>query len=234
MEKSLTIDLRALAAISHCAGTEPTRYHLNGVFVQATSDHVTYVATDSQCLAAVRRKHVESNDELLTGEWIIPTEICRAFKFSSCGAIPTATLKQGAGRLELTLTHKDGTRGFKAIDGTFPNWRRVIPQKFSGEVAQFNPKTMMRLVKVGEILNGDKQIPITAHNGAGPALARWGTTGCVANAFGLIMPFRGCTPEMPEWFTDPAECVSDPAECVSDPAECVSDPAECVSDPASH
>jgi DNA polymerase-3 subunit beta len=44
----------------------------------------------------------------------------------------------------------------KTLDGTFPDFRRVIPSKVSGQPAQFDPRFTGTLAKAWSILHGGK------------------------------------------------------------------------------
>lgn len=210
--KTATIDLRALAAISQVVGKEETRFYLKGVCVEITPDHVTYIATDGHVLAATRRKQEGEAVEPLEGRYIIPTHICTHFKLPKREEYVWATLQHNEG-LSFTLRYAEQAITFEVVDGTFPDWRRVVPSECDGVVAQFNPMILARLSKVSKTLcrHGKSEQVQLAHNGYGPALA---TFNCEdENAFGVIMPFRQSrTPELPEWFKEKPEALPMAAE----------------------
>lgn len=82
-------------------------------------------------------------------------------------------------------------------DAWFPDWRRVVPAEFSGELAQFNPEFLVRFQKAAAELGFTKTAPVVLHNGNAGA----GVGMPVPDAFGVIMPFRHDPLSMraPEW-----------------------------------
>jgi hypothetical protein len=124
-------------------------------------------------------------DNNLIGTWIIPSGTIKAAKPKN-GYPDCAILEGEAGQLELTLKLPDNSSlEFKAIDGTFPDWRRVVPAETKQEgllIPIFDPDCLRRLWKAGEILGN--QVSGLAHNGEnGPSLVIYAT----ADTFGLVM-----------------------------------------------
>jgi hypothetical protein len=205
---SSPVNLRCLAAISQCASSDPFRSYLHGVLIEIAKIHTTYVATDGHILAAVRLELGEGGGGELTGAWIIPTAVCRYFKFKQGDMAPVATLSREADARTLSLSYNGVSHQFEPIDGAFPDWRRYVPSGGGdGAVAQFDPNSVMRLARVGHILAGgppgaravDKGLLSIDHNGDAPAIVGWGPE--VAGAFGVIMPVRAAAPTIPKWFS---------------------------------
>lgn len=201
MTKSATINLRALNAISLCASDEETRYYLNGVLVELEANGVRYVATNGHILAGHRDAYPgEATENLLTGAFIIPAAICKAFKLVTSDVMNLATLTlRDDGRLE--LTRGDESRVFDAIDGTFPDYMRVIPSAPNGKPAHYNPAYLAIMQKVGSVLRAAKRgsavIPQIAQDDSGPGLINWLE---LPESFGVIMPVRVSEkPSVPEW-----------------------------------
>lgn len=203
-----TIDIRALAAISHSAGDEETRYYLKGVCVEIDSTGCTYVATDGNQLAATRREYAEPSS--LVGRWIIPTDICRHFRTTRRTTNFDATLTlQECGKL--ALEYAGLSVSFLPIDGSFPDWRRVVPASTNGETAQFGFKVLERLAKVAKALGQDSGALAIAHNGGAPALVDLNVDD--GAAFGVIMPRRMSAPQgLPGWVHAPQEALKQAAE----------------------
>jgi hypothetical protein len=209
---SSPVNLRCLAAISQCASSDdPVRYYSHGVLIEIAKSHTTYVATDGYILAAVRLDLGEGGGGELTGAWIIPTAVCRYFKFKQGGMAPVATLSCEADARTLSLSYNGVSHQFEPINDTFPDWRRYVPSGGGdGTVAQFDPNLVMRLARVGHILAGGPpgardvgKVLSIDHNGDGPAIVGWGPE--VAGAFGIIMPFRAAAPTVPKWFSHQEE-----------------------------
>ena len=181
-----TVSLKALIASACAASTEVTRYYLCGVCVEISARQAIYVATDGHILFAHREAVEPDND--LVGTWIIPSETIKAAKGRK-SPVDFAILEGEPGKLELLLKVPDGPDlEFKAIDGTFPDWRRIIPpetkQGLRFLVPSFNPDHLKRLWKAGAIV-GEKCLGI-GHNGNSPALLAYATN----DTLGVIMPLH--------------------------------------------
>ena len=69
-----------------------------------------------------------------------------------------------------TLTQAGVTAGGKTIAGVYPDYRRVIPAKVSGEPAHFDVKLLALLARAETILHGpSKHLATIGQNGANAA-----------------------------------------------------------------
>lgn len=191
---SVTINLTRLHAAAQCASHEVTRYYLNGVHLECTASHIVYVATDGHALFAYQEEISGVRDDPFIGNLIIPNETIKAAKITGkARAFPAATLKVDGTRCELELPYQGGIV-FTPVDGTFPDWRRVVPWNVAsqGESGfQIDPRILVKLWKAGDLI--DSPYPTLAMNGGAPALVRFDDE----NAFGVVMP-RRCGPTGPD------------------------------------
>jgi DNA polymerase-3 subunit beta len=202
-----TINFRALNALCLAASTEETRYYLNGVKLEIDPDETRYIVTDGHRLVAHREVlGADYERNTLLGEFIIPMATCKALKLkASSGSM--GCLTQIDGRLLFQHAHL-GEHVCKPIDGSFPDWRRVVPRSVDGKLAHFNPSYLVDFDKIAALLNGarsDRDRTELAHNGQGPALVTF--PGALAETtFGVIMPLRAA-PSMfaPSWVHTPRE-----------------------------
>ena len=117
---------KALSSVSICISTEETRYYLNGVFLHDKGKGLILVATNGHWMGVYE-----------TGEgWGLPDAILprkpaaillRALPKLSNGSVQVKAVggASGAPRFEFV---GDGWRiRTKTIDGTFPDYKRVIP-----------------------------------------------------------------------------------------------------------
>jgi DNA polymerase-3 subunit beta len=76
----------------------------------------------------------------------------------------------------------------RTIAGRYPDYRRVIPGKASGVLAQFDPRYLATLAKAHSALHGSKAAPYVGigHNGLSGALLTLGDE----NFVGVLMPLR--------------------------------------------
>ena len=121
----------ALAAVRPCASTEETRYYLNGVAIVSRTDAsgVDVVATDGHRLAAYHAAYAT----LSRADMVGPGENLAA-PMSVSAIIPNGALDAlaDASLLYITPHHVQARIGSRLIvsrliDGTFPDYRRVIP-----------------------------------------------------------------------------------------------------------
>lgn len=129
MEHSFSVTTDALQQAfertRYAVSTEETRYYLNGIFLHVIEGKLLAAATDGHRLARTR---VETGDAALTGmpDVIVPRktvgEIVKLIgEYDGDVEISVSRSKIGFDIGHLSLTSK-------TIDGTFPDYARVIPQ----------------------------------------------------------------------------------------------------------
>lgn len=164
-----------LKAALLCASQEESRFYLRGVFLSTTGHMVT---TDGH------RMFVARLTERPTADVIVPYD-----------AVAAALKMVGARCKEIDV---DGTKiasiMYTPVDGTFPDWRRVVPTGLEqpssnaddapGRV-HFNLSYVGDFAKMGKLLNGAPMMhPVSASH---PALVTFGER---ADCFGVLMPMR--------------------------------------------
>lgn len=124
-----------LKAALICAATKDIRYYLNGVYIEFQPREgggiLTFCGTDGHILFAGTAPAEFMSDEQTAPFWlIIPAD---AVKAACKGKMPHVTLEGlPDGRYRL------GDAIFCAIEGRYLDFRRVIPDKVSGEFAHFD------------------------------------------------------------------------------------------------
>jgi DNA polymerase-3 subunit beta len=168
----MQLNVNYLKAAAIVTGKEEVRYYLKGVAIQANEEGVFIIATDGHRALAFRQSDSYQGQPI---DIIIPTEI-------------VTSLKTKEETVELTNVSQWalGNLLFKPIEGTFPDWRRIIPSSVSNETAQFNYSYVGDFAKVAKALGKGTPVHI-AHNGNGPALITFGTD---IDGIGLLMPMR--------------------------------------------
>ena len=165
------------------ASGEKTRYYLKCVYVEVAEKTVTYTATDGKVLLSRREDCAEPNT--LTGSWIIPSDFIKSLKPSKHTSEAVMTIAPSPNYSKM-LAFTGSITGMAApIDGTFPDYRRIIPATVDGKIAQFDGHFMGLLAKFGKALglgyftvhhNGDHAAPVTWERGQG--------------TFAVVMPVR--------------------------------------------
>ena len=124
---TLTVSLATLRAARTHAAEKDVRYYLQGVYLDTAAGKV--VATDGHRLFAANARGVKSNYPAV----IVPNETIDAAlkqftgeyaRGKSLGAVDvTITIDE----TRVTIGTPTGSVTGKAIDGRFPEWRRVVP-----------------------------------------------------------------------------------------------------------
>lgn len=166
-----------LKAALFCASNEESRYYLRGVHL-STSGHM--VTTDGH------RMFVARLNEQPAADVIIPLDDVKA-------ALKLAGARAQDVEVDLAA-NKIGQISFQPVDGTFPNWRAVVP---TGEEnpsnkpedgaahVHFNHAFVGDLAKMGKALDGASMLhPRSASH---PCLVTFGER---ADCFAVLMPMR--------------------------------------------
>lgn len=119
----LDLDAKAfaadLSAVAHAISTEETRYYLNGVFFHGLGDKLAMVATDGHRLMQIRLAQPGGEAKA-----IVPADSVKVFADL---AKTVERVKLELGDRTARLTAGATTVVTKLIDGTFPDYARVIP-----------------------------------------------------------------------------------------------------------
>lgn len=203
-------DLYRLATI--CQSHEETRYYLNGVNVEpCPQGGVLLVATDGRRMVCIHDENGHADE----------TAIIQL----SRDALKSCKLKKGEDRRTITV---DGTTATVTayvgndpdeageriaiserckVDGTFPDYRRVVPIVSYNEHSRPGAFNGRYLGDFGKIAAGlapyrkTETIRVMSFEPLSPALIMFPGA---PNAFGVLMPIRGVdlTECVPEWFNN--------------------------------
>jgi len=131
-------DLRkALAKVSYATSEDETRHVLNGILMSVREGLLTVVATDGRRLALVER-HL-SGEGIPDGDVILPAKLVAELQH----------MLDGEGDVSVRLSAARAAFEFgptllvsKLVEGTYPNYRQVVPSSFAQSVAI--PRTAFR------------------------------------------------------------------------------------------
>jgi len=190
---TLQIPRSYLAAVARFAAKDDIRYYLNGVLVEVHANIAYLVGTDGHTLAVAR---IARDGENMAGQGsaILPRELVEKIKAKGNHGLALVLSVGEDGQCTLNDCGTRTTSG--AIDGKFPDWRRVIPRKVSGEAQFLQPDFLARCKKAAEDLGSKTGNFALGYNGNSAALVTYDEPGILS----VIMPMRGSACEAaPEW-----------------------------------
>ena len=117
---------KMIARVDFSISTEETRYYLNGIYLHAADGMLRAVATNGHTLGWFQTS--VPAPEALPGI-ILPRKACAEIRRMSEGSQNAAKLEISAEKVRLTID--DVQLVTKVIDGTFPDYLRIIPQPAS-------------------------------------------------------------------------------------------------------
>jgi DNA polymerase III subunit beta len=142
-DTTLDLDLAALVApCVHCISTEETRYYLNGVYLHAVDGRLVAVATDGHRL--MRNTGPEG---MLDYGVILPRKLV--------GLLPKGAVTVELSQNKVRVASGSTVITSKLIDGTFPDYVRVIPTGNSN-VLTVDRQALMKAVERVAAVADDK------------------------------------------------------------------------------
>jgi DNA polymerase III subunit beta len=153
-EKALKLEQATLRDMlkktGYAVSMDETRYVLNGVYLSIKADKLTVVATDGRRLALIERDlEVPKGTE---SELIVPTKAVGELQ-RLLGGSGDVTLSVGENQILFTLG--DTILVSKLIEGTYPNFRQVIPTE-AKERVQLERETLLAALHRASILASEK------------------------------------------------------------------------------
>ncbi|MGA2491882.1 MAG: DNA polymerase III subunit beta [Roseiarcus sp.] len=114
-------------SVSYAISTEETRYYLNGIFLEASADpeRLRAVATNGHVLA-LRDVALPAGAAGMPGI-IVPRLACVEIGRLCAGVAEGGEVKVALSSAKLRVKASDVALSSRLIDGTFPEYRRVIP-----------------------------------------------------------------------------------------------------------
>lgn len=207
---SFHLKIRAayVGACLPAVSTEATRYYLNGVCFESAPNNMGV-----NCIATDGHRLIISNDPSGTISGYDPDPESKSGPILSIPKDATKYLRDAKGAeryLEIQGKNAVITEVYNDIplyqwqphfiDGTFPDWRRVIPDMTGAEPSwsAFNTKYLGEFSKVfSAFAHPVGSLMVIAKETRGPAIVKFGMT---ENVLGVIMPMRSdIDHSIPHW-----------------------------------
>lgn len=170
--------LSALRALTVLAAKDDIRYYLNGLLIEYSPTITRIVATNGHVMGIYN----DTQENEGSGSFIIPRSALDLLKPAN-KLDQVCITREGTGSGSISVIG-GASVNFAAVDGKFPDYVRVIPDKVTGEVAQFNPDYIADFKKAYKLL-GAKTFHIH-HNGHGGAIVDFARD----DFLGIMMPIR--------------------------------------------
>lgn len=183
---SITMPAAHLSAVKLFASKQDVRYYLNGVCFEIGRYESQLAATNGHVLAVLR---VESDQPSISEPLrvIIPLEgLAHVKKKGDVTVSVGSPADEYSNAYPVTVEAGGVSWSGLAIDGSYPDWRRLVPRELSGEAAQYNPDYVIQFQTAGWLLHqlGRRAGVAIGHNGLNAAVVDVG----IKNFFGIIMP----------------------------------------------
>ena len=155
--------LKALALLA--PKKEPTRPYLLGVHVEVKGSQAILVATDGAVLGALCVIIPEIEE---AHAFMIPLSLLTMITAKEEVTVTYTKEEQGPGTV--TLIQGDRVLSGKAVEGRFPDYRRVIPEKVTGvQDHLIAVKYLETAAKVCAMVNGVPMVAVHVHYNGGDA-----------------------------------------------------------------
>lgn len=186
------------------------RYYLNGVYVEATNAETRLTSTDGHVMSTQRADAVGDNEVDGVIRIIIPTSALEGIKKHK--TIHTVEVNDDGG--SWGIVDYPARIGFTPVEGQFPDYRRIIPARLSGEPGQFDPRLIAQFTKAATALGAThEKIPrvLINHNGKDCALVSLGRDTEYVGVIAPLKPLPQFLPSdaPPSWATTQLETVED-------------------------
>lgn len=183
-----------IRAVLRFAAKNDIRYCLNGINVECHRTVAYLVATNGHFLGICRVER--DSDDCGTGSFILPREVLEKIKPTGKWAADLVTVTVEGDHFTIAdAIAGTETRG-AVVDGTFPDWRRVVPDKVSGESAQYSAEYLAAMAKAAGDLGykGAGNGYAIGQNGQASAIVEFQSS---PHFLGVIMPIRDEAPTIP-------------------------------------
>jgi DNA polymerase-3 subunit beta len=117
--------VRAVKGVVFATDNESSRYALGAVLIEVKGDVVTFVATDGRRLASVQCDHDQAVDDSQT---LVPSRVMAIIARLADHAGDDSVQLEATGK-EIIATVGTATVTASLIEGRFPRWRDVLPDR---------------------------------------------------------------------------------------------------------
>lgn len=182
-------DLKKIKAVSLFAAKNDIRYYINGLLFENENEKLRIVATNGHSMACAL---LQSETSLPNFSMVMPAEGVKRLlasgdwpKLSFRKEEPKPKEEQKPGFFDITTP--DGQTSLSAIDGRFPDWRRVLQfNPAEPAIGQYDPALLGICAAASKVMgNKTGYFAMTQHGTSGALFS-------IANDIvGVVMPYSG-------------------------------------------
>lgn len=192
----MIIQTNLILAIKEFCDTKSNDWK-SGVLFEIAKDETRMVASDGHILGCARVGSGHGHDYTINA--VIKAEVFRTIKQDGLLEVKVGDPINGRSR-HVEIMSENTVIKCESLDCKYPDYKKVIPDTVSGEIAIYDVRYMAKLAKVWSILYGKKSLPLIgiSYNGEKPALIN-----IDANFFAVLAPLRTNAVEIlnepPKW-----------------------------------
>lgn len=150
-----TIDIKTLKALMLFAGKSDIRFYLNGLHIEQSATGTLAVATNGHAIAIAR----------IDSEAYAPATMTVHRQYIDAIKTKYAVTFTQNDDATVSIQTVDTKLTMPLVDGRFPDWRRVVSAKQTGEQAYFNPDYAALVDKAGQIIRKQDFAYLIQQNG---------------------------------------------------------------------
>lgn len=141
----------AFKTLQPAMSKEETRFYLNGICFEKIGNEVNFIATDGHkliCIDVLKNDYfsVLSSEMEKDFNFIIPRGAIEEFLAADKVKCENICISFTVDKVTFEYDNGEVIKVYRLIDGTFPDWRKVIPKNTKGYVS-FNPKYLEQFCK---------------------------------------------------------------------------------------
>lgn len=180
------ITAKQVGVLLQFAAKHDVRGYLNAICIQTDGAKGYAVATDG-AIMGVFKLHFQRPVEKC--ELIVPRDLFENVKSTSAGALVTISVDDTSPSYPRNIAVRQGGAQWHGMTDScaYPDWRRVIPEKVSGEPTNLSVAVYEKLCKAAKLVQGNKNpFFILGQNGIGASIVDLQDKDFI----GVVMPFR--------------------------------------------
>lgn len=190
------VPVESIKACLIVAAKDDIRHYLQGVCFDVNASRVMTVATDGHRLIAVRSTHSENDPPEIVESKVYGRAMRQEYLISRAAledvvrGVKAGSLVQisiDAGMVTLASLKREIRAA--TIDAQFPDWRRIVPVKTSGEAGQYSAAYLFDFAKIAALFGVKSKGDVHVHHN-GPRDAALITFGTSSDAIGVLMPYK--------------------------------------------